>query len=218
MFDLYIGNKNYSSWSLRAWLAMTHYGIPFREIRLRLFSESFYREIAKVSPAGRVPVLLEDGFAVWDTLAIYEYLAERFSDMRLWPEDAKDRARARSICAEMHAGFTTLRSQMGMNIEASLPGRGWNVTVQKDIDRIVSMWSGLLGQHGGPFLFGPFTLADSYFAPVCTRFRTYQPALPAQIMAYVDRVFGLPAMQKWVAEALEEHEFIVEDEPYRIAP
>ena len=218
MLELYIGSKNYSSWSLRPWLAMTHFDIPFKEIHLTLFSAEFARVIATASPARRVPVLVEDGFAVWDSLAIVEYLAERFPDIPLWPRDRLARARARSICAEMHSGFGQLRSNMPMNLEADLTGRGWNVAVQKDIDRIVSMWSELLDAHGNRFLFGEFSAADAYFAPVCSRFLTYRPDLPARVLAYAQGVVALPAMQRWIAEARAAREFIPEDEPYRAPP
>jgi len=218
MLQLYIGSKNYSSWSLRPWLAMTQFAIPFEEIHLEMFSAEFRRVVATVSPVGRVPVLVDGGFSVWDSLAIIEYLAERFPDKAIWPREAKDRARARSICAEMHSGFQQLRANMPMNIGVELPGRGWNLAVQRDIDRISTMWRELLDGHGGPFLFGEFTAADAYFAPVCARFWTYRPELDLAIRAYVGRVFELSAMKRWVAEATATAEFIPEDEPYRAPP
>jgi glutathione S-transferase len=215
MLELYIGNKNYSSWSLRGWFPLAHFGIPFKEIRLSLFTPAFYEAIGRVSPVGKVPVLVDDGFAIWDSLAIVEYLAERFPQYALWPRDLKARARARSICAEMHSGFTELRNNMGMNIEADLAGHGWNLAVQRDIDRITAIWGECLGAHQQPFLFGEPTLADAFFAPVCTRFRTYQPKLPARALQYVDDVLALPAMQRWIADGLQEKEFVAEDEPFR---
>ena len=220
MIKLVIGNKNYSSWSLRAWLLLTEAGIPFEEIKLSLFSAGFESEIGRYSPARRVPVLIDPesavgGLAIWDTLAIAEYVAERFPHKALWPADVASRARARSICAEMHAGFSRLRGTMPMNVSASLPGHGWSVAVQDDIDRIVSMWRELLDAHGGPLLFGGFTIADAYFAPVVSRMATYDVALPPDIASYRDAVLGLASMRAWTQAARAEKEFLVDDEPYR---
>jgi glutathione S-transferase len=224
--QLYIGNKNYSSWSLRAWLLLTHAGIPFEEVQLRLDTEpssEFKRRLADITPAGRVPVLVDDGFAVWDTLAIAEYVAEKFPDRRLWPAALRERARARSLCAEMHAGFTALRSHCGMNIEASLPEVGRKVLAEqpevgRDLARIDALWSQQLAAHGGPFLFGEFSIADAFYAPVCSRTRTYALPLGATAQAYAERILALPAMQAWTAAALAEHDFIEFDEPYRRKP
>ncbi len=224
--QLYIGNKNYSSWSLRPWLLMRHAGIAFDEVRLRLDAAEgspFKQQVAAVSPAGRVPVLVDDGFAVWDTLAIAEYLAEAFPDQALWPADRHRRARARSLCAEMHAGFGALRSCFGMNIEASLPEVGRRLLAERedarrDLARIVEMWRGQLDASGGPFLFGGFCIADAYYAPVCWRIRGYALPVPDDVQAYVDRMLSLPAMQEWTQAALAEHDFVADDEPYRTKP
>jgi glutathione S-transferase len=220
--QLYIGNKNYSSWSLRPWLLMKHSGISFEERRLRPEWEdgsAFKTTLLALAPSGRVPLLVDNGFAVWDSLAIAEYLAERFADKQLWPSDPRARARARSLCAEMHSGFAELRNAFGMNLEASLPEVGArvlreNAGAARDLKRIDGMWSEAL-EHGGPFLFGAFSIADAYFAPVCTRIRTY--ALPVSRPAgdYLQRILALPAFREWEAEALDEHDFVVEDEPYR---
>ncbi len=223
MLQLVIGNKNYSSWSLRSWLLLTEAGIPFEEIRLSLFTPEFAREIARYTPAKRVPVLVDPdaapgGLAVWDTLAIAEYLAERFPDRRLWPDDVADRARARSVCAEMHAGFQTLRGAMPMNIANDLPGHGWSVAVQDDVDRLVAMWDELLAKSGGPLLFGRFTIADAFFAPVLSRLKTYGVALPARAAAYRDAVHALAGMRAWTDAARLEPEFLEDDEPYRRRP
>lgn len=220
---LYIGNKNYSSWSLRPWLLMRQAGIAFDEFRLRLSFEGdslFKQALAKVAPTGKVPVLVDDGFAVWDTLAIAEYLAEKFPALALWPTDPKARARARSLCAEMHSGFAALRSHCPMNIEAELPEVGARLlndepAVGQDLARIAQMWQQQLGEGGGAFLFGGFGIADAYYAPVCARIKTYALPVPADVGAYVDRIFALPAMQQWVAEARAEHDFLPFDEPYR---
>jgi glutathione S-transferase len=219
MLTLVIGNKNYSSWSLRSWLLMTEARIPFEEIRLSLFTASFDAAIERFTPAGRVPVLIDrtgaDELAIWDTLAIAEYLAERFPERALWPTDVAQRARARSICAEMHSGFATLRSAWPMNVSARLPGRGWSVGVQNDIERLVAMWRACLERSGGPMLFGDFTIADAFFAPVVSRFSTYAAELPPDIAGYRDRILALDGMKAWAAAAASETDFLIEDEPYR---
>ena len=214
---LVIANKNYSSWSMRAWLLMRQLGIDFEERRLALFSDEFAREILRYSPAARVPVLVVDGFAVWDTLAIAEYLAEAHPAAGVWPADPRARARARSICAEMHSGFSALRDAMPMNVEAKLPGLLWNVQVQADVERIAQIWSELRAGNAaqGPFLFGRFSAADAFFAPVVSRFDTYGVSLPQPCEDYRQAIRALPAMREWVAHALAERSFVAEDEPYR---
>jgi glutathione S-transferase len=222
--QLYIGNKNYSSWSMRPWVLMRQADIAFDEVQV-LFDaftpeSRFKRELQRVSPAGRVPVLLDDGFAVWDTLAIAEYLAEKFPARQLWPAAPKARARARSLCSEMHAGFDALRAHCPMNIEASLPEVGQRViaehaAVRDDLQRLVQMWSQQLAERGGPMLFGQFSIADAYFAPVASRIRTYALPVPADVAAYVERVHALPGVQAWVRDALEERIFLDFEEPYR---
>jgi glutathione S-transferase len=222
--QLYIGNKNYSSWSLRAWLLMRQAGIEFTEKRLRLDwndDSPFKRTLLAIAPSGRVPLLVEDdGFAVWDSLAIAETLAELHPDKRLWPADRRQRARARSLCAEMHSGFTALRNRCPMNVEASLPEVGARCAtewpdVAADLRRIDAMWSEQLASSGGPFLFGGFGIADAFYAPVCSRVLTYALPVGPAAKAYVERIHALPAMQEWCAAARDEHDFIVEDEPYR---
>jgi len=221
--QLYIGNKNYSSWSLRAWLLLTEAGIAFEEIKLRLSwtaDSDFKRTLLALAPTGRVPLLVDDGFAVWDTLAIVEYIAEKFPDRRVWPEAVRERARARSLCAEMHSGFTALRDRFPMNIEASLPEVGARCmrespAVAADLRRIEAMWRDQIGVSGGPFLFGRFSAADAFFAPVCARIRTYAPPVAADTLAFVERIFERPSMRAWCEAALAEHDFIEEDEPYR---
>jgi len=221
MLELYIGNKNYSSWSLRAWLLLDQLGIAFTEHRLRLDWQAgspFKRTLLALAPTGRVPLLVDDGFAVWDSLAIAEYVAVRFSDRGVWPRDARARARARSLCAEMHSGFGALRERFPMNIEASLPEIGPRIVREhaaaQDLARIESMWSERLAA-GGPFLFGTFSAADAFYAPVCSRLRTYGVPLSPASAAYVDRIHDLPSMRRWCDAARAEHELVVEDEPYR---
>jgi glutathione S-transferase len=222
--QLVIGNKNYSSWSMRPWVLLKQTGIAFDEgmVRFDAFTADsrFKTEIARVTPAGRVPVLIDGDLTVWDTLAIAEYLAEKFPDKGLWPRDAKARARARSICAEMHAGFGALRNHFPMNIEASLPEVGSRVLteqpeVRADVERLKSMWSALLAEHGGPMLFGEFGIADAYFAPVVMRLNTYGVALPDDVAAYARRVTALPGVVAWIEGALAEREFLPFEEPYR---
>ena len=225
--QLYIGNKNYSSWSMRPWVLMRQAGIAFDEVMLRFdgfgADSEFKTRLLRVSPAGRVPVLVDDGFVVWDTLAIAEYLADRFPDKALWPRDMKQRARARCACAEMHSGFAALRSQLPMNIEAKLPDVGARVlrdedAARTDVERMTRLWGELLEASGGPLLFGEFSVADAYFAPVVMRFRSYAVPLPAAVAAYVDRVAALPGVADWVQGALAEHDFLAFEEPYREAP
>jgi glutathione S-transferase len=214
---LVIANKNYSSWSLRAWLLLREAGIPFEEEMVRFGDDRFSERLLRYSPAGRVPVLVDGDLAVWDSLAIAEYVAEKFPQKKLWPDASAARARARSMCAEMHAGFSHLRSRMPMNCEASLPLGLLEVAVQRDVDRMVAMWSDARATHGdgGPFLFGRFSVADAYFAPVVWRFVTYAIALPAPASAYVATMTSLGSMQEWLAAARAEKEFVPFDEPYR---
>ncbi len=221
--QLYIGNKNYSSWSLRPWLLMTQTGIEFSEHRLRLdwADESpFKKTLLALAPSGRVPLLIDGGFAVWDSLAIIEYLAELFPANQVWPVDPRARARARSLCAEMHSGFTALRNRCPMNIEASLPEIGARVgdewhDVAADLKRIDTMWREALDHSGGPFLFGAFGAVDAYYAPVCARIRTYALPVGDVAAAYVERIHDLPAMRAWCQAARAESDFLEEDEPYR---
>ena len=221
---LYIGNKNYSSWSMRPWVLMKQAGIAFDEVKLRFDSfspdSSFKREIQRVNPGGRVPVLVDGDLTVWDTLAIAEYLAEQFPQKALWPTDRNARARARSVCAEMHSGFGALRTHFPMNIEASLPAIGEKVlkeqeSVRNDLARIVALWSELLEAHSGPLLFGGFSIADAFFAPVVMRLRSYAVPVPPAIAAYIARVAELPGVAAWVADALAEKDFLQFEEPYR---
>ena len=221
--QLYIANKNYSSWSLRPWLLMKHAGIAFDEVVLRLNFDAgsvFKNTLATLAPTLKVPVLVDAGFAVWDTLAIAEYLAEKFPQLGLWPRDAQQRARARSLCAEMHSGFGALRKACPMNIEADLTAVGARLlldtpAVAQDLARIDAMWLQQLTASGGPFLFGAFSIADAYFAPVATRIRSYGLPVSASSAAYVAQLLALPAMLEWCDAARAEHDFLAFDEPYR---
>ncbi len=226
MLKLYIGNKNYSSWSMRPWVLMTQKGIAFEEVLVPFgnevggVDEAFKRTIRAINPAGTVPVLVDGALVVWDTLAIAEYLAEQFPELHLWPREAPARARARSVVAEMHAGFTALRSRCGMNIEAHLPEQGrivWrdDPGVRANVARISAMWTELLAEHGGPMLLGDFSIADAYYAPVCMRLRTFDLPVSQVVQDYVARVAALPGVQAWIDGALAEHSFVPHDEPYR---
>lgn len=203
--QLIIGNKNYSSWSLRPWLGLKVAGIPFEETVLNLYEPEARSKRLAYSPTGKVPLLIDGGIKVWDSLAIAEYVAETFPDKPLWPQDAAARAQARSICAEMHSGFTSLRSELSMDVRARLKAEV-SPQAQADIDRIVALWSDCRGRFGsgGPFLFGQFSWADAFYAPVVTRFATYAVALPPVAQAYVETILALPAMQDWIAAAKAE--------------
>lgn len=218
MLILHIGNKNYSSWSMRPWVAMSAFGIPFEERLHGLGSPEFAQQVGLLSPVARVPVLEDGALCVWDSLAIAEYLAERFPQHALWPRDAALRARARCLCASMHSGFGALREHMAMNIRADLPGRGWNPAVQRDIDQILRMWQDALQASGGPFLFGAFGLADAFYAPVCMRFLTYRPELPDWAWRYVQTVADHSAVATWIEQARAEDVVLSAYEPYRIMP
>ena len=243
MLKLYIGNKNYSSWSMRPWVLLKQAGIDFEEVLVRFDSfdaqSAFKQTLGVITPVGKVPVLVDGALVVWDSLAIAEYLAEKFPEKTLWPGAAAERALARSICAEMHSGFGALRAACPMNSEARLPDVGqliWRDKpgVQADVQRLVTMWSDLLAAHSGtgthgvshseetaptanaPFLFGHFTIADAFFAPVCTRLQTYGLPVPPHIAAYITRVLSLPGVKAWTDAAALEHDFCDFFEPYRL--
>lgn len=206
---LVIANKNYSSWSMRPWLVMTAFNIPFKEIRVLLDHADTWQQIAHYSAAGRVPILLSGETVIWDSLAICEYLAEQFPEKILWPQDVAARALARSVCAEMHAGFSGLRSAMGMNIRASFPGRGRTMEAQADIARISEIWENCFAlSESDTFLFGDFSIVDAYFAPVVMRFITYDVVLAPLLNAYVGRVAAHPAVAQWIHAAMRETEHI----------
>ncbi len=223
---LYIGNKNYSSWSMRSGVLLAAFGIPFEEVLLRFDftpDSEWTRVIAGVTPTRRVPVIVEDdGFAVWDTLAIAEYIADRHPEHAIWPRAVKDRARARSLCAEMHAGFTRLRTVCPMNIEVFFPDVGarlWaeDEALRADVARLDAAWSDALAGSGGPYLFGGFSAADAYFAPVAVRLSRFGLPVSEAAAVYRDALLAHPAVEDWIADAMREQDFIVEDEPYRKA-
>lgn len=204
MLKLVIGDRNYSSWSLRPWLAIKQAGLPFEEVFIRLRETGTKTEIFKYSPSGKVPCLIDSDTVVWESLAICEYLAEAVP--ALWPAERRARAEARSVSAEMHSGFGALRQHQPMQIDASKPYEERNAEVKADIARIVKIWESCRARFsaGGPFLFGQFTIADAMFAPVVWRFLTYAVDLPADSRAWLDTMCALPAMQEWRAAALAE--------------
>ena len=202
---LVIGNKNYSSWSMRAWLVMSAFGIPFDEVRIALGQADTAARIASYSAAGKVPVLIANNMVIWDSLAICEFLAEQFSSRQLWPADTAARAHARSICAEMHASFASIRHDMPMNIRADLREQARSFGAQADIGRICEIWEDCLTRYGAhAYLFGEFCIADAYFAPIIMRLRSYGIALAPALQAYAERLIAHPAVAAWIAAALAE--------------
>lgn len=204
---IYIGNKNYASWSLRAWLPLKATGETFEEELIPLYQPSSRDTLLKYSPSGRVPALHHGDTVVWDSLAICEYLAEIFPAAGLWPDDAAARAMARSASAEMHSGFQALRSQHPMNVRSSFPGRDVTPEAQADINRVMAIWRTARTRYGegnGDFLFGRFTIADAMYAPVVSRFRTYRFDLEREAADYCETVTALPAMLEWAAAARNE--------------
>jgi glutathione S-transferase len=211
---LIIGNRNYSSWSLRGWLAASLSGIAFETELVRLSEPDSQAALLRHSPAGKVPVLRHGERVIWDSLAIIEYLAELCPDAGLWPADPDARAPARSITAEMHAGFGGLRANMPMNLRKALPGKGRGPGVAEDIARITAIWRDARSRFGqdGPFLFGRYSAADAMYTPVASRFRTYGVELDSASQAYADAVLTWPAFLAWQSAALEEPWIIPEDE------
>ncbi len=211
---LIIGNKNYSSWSLRAWIALKQMEIPFTEKLIRLFDENWPTEIAKVSPSKKVPALIDGDLTICETLAILEYIHELYPEKGLWPTDLKARAMARSVSAEMHAGFGALRNHMPMNMRKDLKGMGKGPGVDEDIKRITEIWLSCRHQYGqsGDFLFGNFTNADAMFAPIVSRFKTFGVKLDPISQAYCEAIINTHGFKQWEAEALEETWIIEQDE------
>ena len=207
---LIIGNKNYSSWSLRAWIALKQTGKLFKEIRIPIHQETSLPEILKYSPSGRVPCLIDGDVTVWESLAICEYLAERFPKAKLWPQDPKARAYARAISHEMHAGFQAMRKYLPMDCRADFPAKELILEVTEDVNRITEIWKKCRSQftQKSPFLFGDFTIADAMYAPVVIRFRTYHVPVDAISQTYMDSIFSLPALQEWLRSAAQEVEII----------
>lgn len=220
MLTLVIGNKNYSSWSLRPWLAMKVAGLSFTELRIPLDQPETKATILRYSPNGKVPCLIDatrdvsNALTVWDSLAICEYVNDAYANGSLWPADPRLRASARAIVAEMHSGFAQVRTHLSMDIRSRKPEHGARALarpeVASEVERIRSIWSSALAASGGPFLFGPFSIADAFYAPVVTRFATYAVPLDDALAAYSARIFGLAPMQDWVAAARAEPEVLAD--------
>ena len=225
---LVIGNKNYSSWSMRPWVLLKQFGIPFQEVMLKFESAEWLQHIARLAPARKVPTLWDGeagastSIAVWESIAIIEYLADLFPQIPIWPTDRASRAMARAVAAEMHAGFRSLRSNMPMNIRSLHPGKGMQPGVAEDIARIETIWLTAREQFGAhtdaPFLFGQFCAADAMFAPVVMRFATYQPPLAAASLDYCEAMKAAPGIAAWIDQARHETEFVGFDEPYASPP
>lgn len=203
---LVIGNKNYSSWSMRAWLLMRQHRIEFDEVQIPLRQPDSLERKLSYSPAGKVPILLDGDMRIWDSLAIMEHLAEKFPEKRVWPADSKARGVARSVSAEMHSSFASLRSRMPLNCRARRPGAGRGPGVQEDVDRICEIWRECRARYGaaGEFLFGEFTAADAMFAPVASRFQTYGVELDRVEAEYALAILALPTVKSWVEDARKE--------------
>lgn len=223
---LVIANKNYSSWSMRPWVLLTEKAIAFEERMLKFHSAEWIAQIASLSPTQLVPVLWEGrpgeaaSLPIWDTLAIAEYVHEMYPDRKVWPADPRARATARAVSAEMHSGFRNLRNTMPMNIRNQHPGKGLTAETAKDIARVERIWAACRRDFGagGPFLFGEFSAADAMFAPVAMRFKTYHPPLSQGSLDYINALSAARSVSAWVAGAMQEREFVAEDEPYSAAP
>ena len=213
---LVIGNKNYSSWSFRPWIAMTALGISFEEILIPfgtpLGNPDFRARVAAYTPTGLVPVLIDDDVHVWETLAIMEYLAEKFPDNHLWPADVKARAQARAISSEMHAGFGALRSECPVNLRRPIRERALPEAARANVARVDAMWSDCRAKYGGPFLFGKFCAADAMYAPMVARLNTYGQKVSREALGYMETMMALPAWAEWRAAALKETWIVPEDE------
>lgn len=209
-YRLVIGNKNYSSWSLRAWLFLRESGIDFEEIRIPMFTDHWRTEVARHTPAGRVPVLLDGDLAVWDTTAIYEHVRERHPQAVGWPQDPRARALARSVAAEMHSGFLAIRGELPQNLKARCqrPLESISESARAQVARVKETWTTCRTRHGegGPWLFGRFTLPDVVYAPVALRFVTYGIPVEGAAAGFVEAVRGLPSVQEWIRDAQQEGE------------
>ena len=214
--QLVIGNKNYSSWSFRPWIAMKALGIPFEEVLIPfgapLGNPEFKTQIARYSPAGLVPVLVDGDIHVWESLAIFEYLSETCPDKQLWPADPRARAEARAIASEMHAGFGPLRSECPMNFRRPVRTRTLSAAAQQNVARFEAIWNGCVARHGGPFLFGKFCAADAMYAPGVARLHTYGIEVGRETRSYMEVMMALPAWAEWKAAALRESWIVAEDE------
>lgn len=207
--QLVIGNKNYSSWSMRPWILLTHFGVEFEEIPIPLFTEGYQERLRQYSPSLKVPVLIDDGLTVWESLSICEYVNEKYLDGAAWPADTEERSRCRSYCCEMHAGFSEIRTHLPMNCR-SRKRIEFGAAIKTECARIDAMWRLALRENraNGPFLFGEFSIADCFFAPVVSRFQTYGVEVSAISRTYMKTVLGTREVQRWIAEATAETEVL----------
>lgn len=212
--ELIIGNKAYSGWSMRPWLVLRHVGATFRETRVPLYIPGYKGKVLEHSPSGKVPALKHGTITLWDSLAICEYLAELFPLAKLWPEAAADRARARSMSAEMHSGFSSIRNALPFNCRARGRHVALTAAVEEEIARVLGLWRSCREHHAkaGPWLFGAFTIADAMFIPMALRFATYGVVLGSVEQAYIDTILGHPPVQEWIAAARQEREVMEENE------
>ena len=217
MLTLVIGNKNYSSWSLRPYMVMRTFGLRFDEVRILLDTPHFQQDVARWAPNHRVPALHDDALVIWDSLAICEYINEQYLDGTGWPADKAARAQARSAAAEMHSGFMALRKQLPMNMRRTPDNYRWNDEAQRDMDRIQALWRELKDAHGagGPFLCGAFSIVDAMFAPVVSRFISYGVPMDANAQAFADAIQSLPAWQEWRDAGFAELEYLEDTEKFR---
>jgi glutathione S-transferase len=217
---LVIGNKKYSSWSLRPWILLRHAGAAFDEIRIPLYRPESKEQILRYSPSGKVPLLIDGEVRIWESLAICEYVAERFPQAHLWPDDGGTRAVARAVASEMHAGFAALRMELPMNCRGPRSGVVPSAEAQADVDRITSVWRECRQRFGaaGPWLFGDYSVADAMFAPVAIRFSTYAVPLPSEARSYVATALADPPMRDWIDAGLAESETIEGSERGQLAP
>lgn len=215
LLTLIIGNKNYSSWSLRPWILLKYFDVPFKEVLILLYEGDYKKRVLEYSDSGKVPALIHGQVKISESLAIMEYVAEIFPDKKMWPADLKERACARGVSHEMHAGFSALRTNMPMNIRGNHPGKGRNADVDRDIARVDAIWSECRKSHAqGKFLFGSFTIADAMFAPVVTRFHTYGIKLSSLAQEYAETIRQLPAMKEWSEAGVKEPYVIAASELY----
>ena len=210
--QLVIGNKNYSSWSLRPWLLLSQFEIKFDEHFISLFTNNMLQAMKDYCPNNKVPVLIDEQVSVWDSLAICEYINEQHLDNKAWPSEIKSRATARAICAEMHSGFFAIRNEMPMNCRRSPSSIELTTAAHNDIERINTIWQDCLAQHKGTFLFDEFSIADAFFMPVVVRFTIYKISVSNEIQKYMDSMLSLPAYRKWLNDAIKEPQIIAEEE------
>ena len=212
--QLIFGNKNYSSWSLRPWILMKHYQVPFEEKRIPLFTDESKQVLSQHYSNGKVPVLMDGDFEVWDSLAILEYISEQYLDGKGWPQNTKARAIARAVSAEMHSSFVAVRNEMPMNCRKQFQDFTYSATAQADVDRICSIWEICRSTYGhsGDWLFGEFSIADAMFAPIALRFHSYCIELTPSAQTYVTNILNHPHIQDWIEAGKTEEEVIGEDE------